>query len=145
MCFVDLCKAYGSVNHEALWRVLRLSYRIPAKLVSIIRAFHQESTALVCAYGKPSAEFCVTCGVRQGCVLAPSLFSLYFDAVIHRAIFEHEQLCRGVKMTYLPVTELVGNRKKMHSGVVISDLDYADDLVLVSSSWDDMKCMLLSL
>jgi hypothetical protein len=82
MCFVDLRKAYDSVNREALSKVLQVSFNLPTKLISIIRTFHKNSTAAVRAYGKRSAEFDVTSGVRQGCVLAPTLFNLYFDLII---------------------------------------------------------------
>ena len=44
------------------------------------------STAAICAYGKTSERFATTSGVRQGCVLAPTVFNLFFDAVIQMAI-----------------------------------------------------------
>ena len=40
ICFVDLRKAYDTVNHEALWSILQSSYRIPAKLLAVIQAVH---------------------------------------------------------------------------------------------------------
>ena len=84
-CFVDLRKAYDTVNREALWSILQSSYRIPAKLISVIQAVHADSRAAVRAYGKVSEGFDVSCGVRQGCVLAPTLliYTLMWLYVCH--------------------------------------------------------------
>ena len=46
MCFIDLQKAYGSVDRSLLWKVLA-RYGVPAKLVSIIRQFHDGMQACV--------------------------------------------------------------------------------------------------
>ena len=39
----------------------------------------------VCADGKESDGFEVTAGVKQGCVISPSLFSLFFAAMLKEA------------------------------------------------------------
>ena len=36
ICFIDLQKAYDSINREALWSILQSSYHLLAKLISII-------------------------------------------------------------------------------------------------------------
>ena len=41
LSFVDLRKAYDSVNWEALWLVLERRYQVPGKLIHILRALHQ--------------------------------------------------------------------------------------------------------
>ena len=57
MCFVDLKKAYDSVNCKALWSVLQERYYHPAMVVWILKALHQETTGAVRAYGRVSGEF----------------------------------------------------------------------------------------
>ena len=96
--------------------------------------FHEGSIASVRAYGKISAEFDVTTGVRQGCVLAPTLFNLCFDTITSTALEEYEQVGRGVEMVYLPDAKLVGDRRKLNQDVLVTDLEYADDLALVARS-----------
>ena len=90
-----------------------------------------------------SEEFPVTCGVRQGCVLAPTLFNLYFDVAIRLALSEHEG--KGVKFAYLHNTHLVGNRKILREESIVSDLEYTDDMALLSDNWEDLTAMLSSL
>ena len=72
-CFIDLKKAYDSVCHDSLWCILKHTYHLPKKLLTIIRALHEDCTAAVRAYGKTSNIFSVTSGVLQGCMLAPTL------------------------------------------------------------------------
>ena len=144
-CFIDLRKAYDSVNRNALWSVLKRCYHLPTKLISIIQALHENSTAAVRAYGKTSQEFAVTTGVRQGCVLAPTLFNLFFDIVIRKALDIHQQEGRGIRMLYLLDGNLVGNRRKMTMETLVTDLEYADDMALLCNSWDDMTVMLRGL
>ena len=129
VCFIDLRKAYDSVKCEALWHVLQHSFHLPNKLVSIIRAFHEDSTAAVRAYS--SIEFAVTSGVRQG-VLALTLFNLYLDAVLCLAIEDSNRQGKGVQVAYHLNASLIGNRKITYE-INITDLKYVDDMALVFS------------
>jgi hypothetical protein len=86
---------------------------------------HDESTAAVRVYGKTSDEFAVTSGVRQGCVLAPTLFNLFFDAVIRMAIGGHLEEGRGVRIAFNPDAKLLGDRRKMTLETLVTDLEYA--------------------
>ena len=135
---------YDSVDRTALWEVLQCMYGLPRKLISIIRSFYDNSSAAVRAHVKVSEEFVVSTGVRQGCVLAPTPFNMYFDAVIHMALEEHRSQGRGVVMLYQPEAKLVGNRA-FSCETQLSDLKYADDMTLVAASWEDLKDMLQSL
>ena len=91
-----------------------------------------------------SLEFVVSSGVRIGCVLEPTLFNMYYDAVIHMALEEHRSQGRGVVMLYQPEAKLVGNRG-FSCDTQLSALEYADDMNLVTDSWEDLKDMLQSL
>ena len=134
LCFVDLRKAYDSVSRDALWVVLQKRCRVPGKLLWILKALHQDTRGAVCAYGKVSKEFPIKNGVGQGDVLAPTLFNLFFDAVISMALERHTGY--GVKVLYNQEAELVESRKKMSSELILQDLEYADDMALISDSMD---------
>ena len=89
------------------------------------------------AYGRVSVEFNITTGVRQGDVLAPTLFNLFFDSVIVYTMASHPNC--GLKSPYNLGDELVGSRRKMRSSVLIQDLEYANDIALVSESMDALE------
>ena len=90
--FVDFTKAFDTFDRTTLWKILE-TYGCPDKLVNTIKQFHHEMKAQVSVGGKPSDVFVVNHGVKQGCVLAPTLFSLYFTAVLETT---NEGLNRGV-------------------------------------------------
>ena len=52
LAFVNLRKAYDSVNREALWLVLEGRYQVPIKLICILRALHQGTKGVVRALWK---------------------------------------------------------------------------------------------
>ena len=79
--FVDLKKACDSVPHDCLWLVLQ-RLGVPAKLINIIRAFHQNMTTRLRLDGTLLDGIPVGNGLRQGCTMAPVLFNLYMCAVI---------------------------------------------------------------
>ncbi|XP_062841273.1 uncharacterized protein LOC134300780 [Trichomycterus rosablanca] len=94
--FIDLTKAFDTVNREALWKVL---YKLgcPRKFVTLIRLFHDNMTGLVLSGGEVSEPFAIANGVKQGCVLAPVLFNLFFACVLNQALGDIED---GVYIRY---------------------------------------------
>ena len=142
ICFIDLRKAYDFVNRNSPWTMLQHSYDIPTKLISIIHILHEHSMAAIRCYGKTSDEFAIISGVRQGCVLAPTLFNLYYDVAICIALENSQPKGKGVRVAYLQGAKLVGNRRKLQHEAIISDLEYAVDMALVTESWDDLKSIL---
>ena len=143
LSFVDLQKAYNSVTCEALWMVLQRKYHLPDKLIRILKALHLGTRGAVRAYGRVSEEFGITTGVRQGDVLATTLFNLFFESVIASTLAQYPHC--GVRMLYHIGDELVGSRKIMRSSVLIQDLEYANDMALVSDSMDALEEALRSL
>jgi len=74
--FVDLTKAFDTVNRSALWKILR-KIGCQSGFVDIIRSFHDGMRACVIEEGEKSLEFDVLNGTKQGCMLAPMLFSIF--------------------------------------------------------------------
>ena len=54
----------------------------PTKFISVVRQFHDRILARVQNDGEFSDPFPVTNGVKQGCVLASTLFSMMFSAIL---------------------------------------------------------------
>ena len=90
--FVDFTKAFDTTDRTTLWKILEI-YGCPEKLVNIIKQFHCEMKAQVSVGGEPSDAFEVNHGMKQGCVLDTTLFSLYLTAVLETM---DEGLNRGV-------------------------------------------------
>ena len=75
-------------------------------------------------------------------VLASTLFNLYFDVAIRIALKDGQLQVIGVKVAYLHDAKLVGNCRKLHLEIVVSNLKYAHDMALIAELWDDLKGML---
>ena len=85
VCFIDLTKAYKSIDRTLLWTVLA-RFGVPQNMTSVIRQFHGGMRACVRFDDKVCSRwFAVEQGLRQGCVLAPPLFNIFFAAVINVA------------------------------------------------------------
>ena len=78
--FIDLRKAFDTVNRKALWTILA-KLGCPRKFVQLIRLFHDGMVGQVVSNGVTSEPFEISNGVKQGCVLAPVLFNLFFTCV----------------------------------------------------------------
>ena len=83
--FIDLTKAFDTVNIEALWSILAW-YSCPHKLIQIIKLFHVNMTGQVLWNGKQSDPFKISNGVKKGCVLAPVLFNMFFICVLNYTV-----------------------------------------------------------
>ena len=118
--FIDFKKAFDSVHRESLWRILA-SYGIPPKMIGLINAFYHKFECSVILENTISEPFSVDSGVRQGCILSPILFLVAIDWIMRQTTSDRP---RGIQWT--PFTQL-------------EDLDFADDLALMSSKHDHLK------
>ena len=82
--FIDLTQAYDRVDRTTLWKILRL-YGLPEKLVVLIAALHEGTMARVCIDGELSEPFLLKRGLKQGSLLSPYLFNIFFGVIINAA------------------------------------------------------------
>ena len=94
--FVDLPKAFDTVSREGLWKIMA-KFGCPAKFIAMVRQFHYGMLARVQNDGEFSDPFPVTNGVKQGCVLASTLFSMMFSAMLTDAFQDGDN---GVPIRY---------------------------------------------
>uniref|UniRef100_A0A183T2Z8 Reverse transcriptase domain-containing protein n=1 Tax=Schistocephalus solidus TaxID=70667 RepID=A0A183T2Z8_SCHSO len=78
--FVDLTKASNTINRDGLWKVMQ-KFGCPERFTHMVRQLHDGMMVRVTDNGTVSEAVAVTNGVEQGCVLAPTLFSLMFSAM----------------------------------------------------------------
>ena len=80
MVFVDLEKAFDSIDRKVLWKILR-HYRGPQKIVRMIRVLYDGFQASVLHEGEATGSFSMNTGARHGCLLSPLLFLIALDWV----------------------------------------------------------------
>ena len=81
MTFVDLTIAFDTVNRDGLWKIMA-KFGCPPRFIAMVWQFHDGMQARVQNDGEYSEPFPVTNGVKLGCVMAPTLFSMMFFAVL---------------------------------------------------------------
>ena len=76
-CYIDLVKAYDRVNRKILFKVLERR-GVPAKLLNLIIALHDQVNARVRVDGELTESFLLGAGLKQGGVLSVLLWSFFF-------------------------------------------------------------------
>lgn len=130
--FIDLTKAFDTVNREALWVILN-KLGCPRKFTTLVRLFHDNMTGQVLSNGDFTDSFNISNGVKQGCVLAPVLFNLFFTQVLRHAV---KNLDLGVYIKYRTDGSVFDLRRlsaktKIKEKLIIEAL-FADDCALMA-------------
>ena len=73
--FVDFKKAFNTVDRTMFWKVMKV-FRCPDYFVEIINQFNEGMKGRVVIGSQESDHIEVNHGIKQGCVLALTLFTL---------------------------------------------------------------------
>jgi len=139
--FIDLTKAFDTVNRTLLWDIFS-KFGCPPHFLAVLRKFHDGMIAKVVIGGHKSDPFPVNASVKQGCVLAPIIFNLFLVAVT--LAFRHGvSLDDGVGINYC----LDGNLFYIHrlhtqtktASDHIFELQYADNAALPSHTAEGLQ------
>ena len=87
--FVDFKKTFDRVWHAALWTTMRL-YNINNNLIRTIECLYNKATSAVYHDNNIGEWFQTTTGVRQGCLLSLTLFSIFLERIMADAL-EHRE------------------------------------------------------
>ncbi|VDM05507.1 unnamed protein product [Schistocephalus solidus] len=105
----------------------------------MVRQLHDGMTARVTDNGLVSEVAAVTNRVKQGCVLAPTLFSLIFSAMLMDAYRDEQP---GIRIAYRTDEHLLNSRRMQASTHVSTttfhDLLFAEDCALNTVTEEDM-------
>ena len=118
--FTDFEKAFDSVDRDVIWMLMH-HYGIPAKFVTLIQQMYENSTCQVIHDGKLSETFEVKTGIRQGCILSPLNFIMVIDWIMRETVKQGQN---GIQWTFTKQ---------------LDDLDFADDICLLSHSHKQMQ------
>ncbi|KYO37192.1 hypothetical protein Y1Q_0019893 [Alligator mississippiensis] len=116
--FVDIAKAFDSVSHDHISWVLKAK-GVDQHIMSLIEDSYQKVTTRVQVFNGFTPPISIKSGVKQGNPMSPLLFNIAMDPLIAKL----ETIGRGVK---------VGSAS-------LATLAFADDLVLLSDSWEGMQ------
>ena len=81
---IDLTKAFVLVSREGLFAILFMT-GYPQSLFKIMKCIHTNMKATVQYGGDVSDSFTIKSGVKQGRILAPTLFGIFFAMLLKRA------------------------------------------------------------
>ena len=98
---------------------------IPDHLICLLRNLYAGQEATVRTGHKTTDWFQIIKGVRQGCILSPSLFNFYAEYIVRNAGLGKIQA--GIKIAWRN----------------INNLRYADDTTLMAESEEELKSFLM--
>ena len=123
-CFIDSAKAFDSVDHDKLWKILK-EMGIPDHLTCLLRNLYADQETTVRTGHGTMDWFQILKGVCQGCILSPCLFNLYAKYIMRNVGMNGAQA--GIKI----------------AGRNISNFRYADDTALLAESKEELKSLLM--
>jgi hypothetical protein len=126
LTFIDFRKAFDSISRSKMFKILE-AYGIPHNLLNAIKSMYTNTRAKVRTPDGETEEFEIKAGVLQGDTLAPFLFIVVLDFALRQAISGSEE-----KLGFT----LTPRRSARVHAKVITDLDFADDICLLS---DDIQ------
>nr|VZI02835.1 unnamed protein product [Spirometra erinaceieuropaei] len=137
--FVDPTKAFDTGNREGLLKIMQ-KFGCPERFTQMVRQLHDGMMARDTDNGTVSEAFAVTNGVKQGCVVALTLFNLMFFAMLMDA-YRNER--PGIRIAYRTDGHLL-NQRRMHfqsrvSTTTVHELLFVDDYALNTTSEGEMQ------
>ena len=87
--FIDFKKAFDRVWHAALWATMK-KYNISTNLIQVIKNLYNKATSAVLFNDSIGDWFGTTLGVRQVCLLSPTLFNIFLERIMTDALEDHE-------------------------------------------------------
>ena len=87
--FINFKKAFDRVWHAALWATMK-KYNISTNLIQVIKNLYDKATSAVLFNSSIEDWFRTTVGVRQGCLLSPTLFNIFLERMMTDALKDHE-------------------------------------------------------
>lgn len=142
VAFIDLTKAFDLVSRDGLFKILP-KIGCPPKLQSMIESFHTNMKGTVQFNGSSSEPFDIRSGVKQGCVLAPTLFGIFFSLLLKHAFGTATE---GIYLRTRSDGRLFNlarlrARTKIRE-VLIRDMLFADDAAVLTHTQQELQSLM---
>ena len=118
-CFVDFRKAFDTIIHDLIWATLR-SYGVEEGLIDLLKIIYSDAKAAVRIGGNLGEWLHQEKGTRQGDPISPIIFTIYLERILEHLSDEDQG---GLSV----------------HGYKITNLRYADDIDLVSTSSEQLQ------
>ena len=107
---------------------------MPVKMLNVVKSFHEGMHSEVRVGSTVTDRFEDRNGLQQGCTLAPTLFNIYFSAMV--ADWHNRSNGAGVSVFYKHGRKLVGDctAKSRLSEMRVTESQFADDVALYATS-----------
>lgn len=120
--FIDFRKAYDAIDRTMLFSKL-CDLGISGKMFQALKSIYKEVKCCVRLNNMQTDWFSVKCGLKQGCCLSPLLFNLFINDLI-------------TTISNFGIGIEVGDND------MVAILAYADDVVLLAESEDELQSLL---
>ena len=128
LTFIVFRKAFDFIHRSKMLKILK-AYGVPDRLLKAMEASYPKTMAKVVSLDGETAVFMLRDGVLQGDTLAPYIFIIVLHYALHQATNDHEKLGFTIKP----------GRTKRVGPVTLTDLDFADDIALLSDQMEEAQ------
>ena len=129
-----VCRLHEGIGRTGLWQLLR-KYGYPEKFTIMIESLHIGKMVNVRNGGEVFDAFAITNGVKQGCVLALTLFSIFLSAMLEEAF---RDMGDGIYIQSRQNTDLFTvahfRAKTKTTNILVRELLFADESALIARS-----------
>ena len=102
-CFIDYAKAFDSVDHNKLWKILKEVGIADHLICLLINLYACQEATVRTGHGK-THWFKIGIGVSQGYILSPCLFNLYVLYIMRNVELDGAQA--GINIAWINVHNL---------------------------------------
>ena len=121
-CFIDYSKAFDSVDHNKLWKILK-EMGVPDHLTCLWGNLYAGQEATIRTGHETMGWFKIGKQVHQGCILSPCLFNLYAEHIMWNARLDESSWNQDCQEKY--------------------QQPHADDTILTAESEEELKSLLI--
>jgi len=115
LVFVDFKQAYDSISRNKLWKIME-NFGISQKYIALVKMCNSNINLKIRFWQETSTQFKVQAGLRKGVALSPMLFNMALENVVKD----------------------MREDRKMNLGELNVLLAYADDIVIMGNSRDNV-------